>query len=487
MIAFTHSLMAMDDFTSQPQQAITLKRLSFLESLLLYAAKNNKTYLVKACMSLGVDPDVTDMHKAAAFHYGVSNYNLEMLHCLAAHGAQVNRVTVGGCSALHITAMLHNKSKLARWLLDHGALIDSQDEEGFTPMHRAVQFHHEKVARVLVERGCNVGIRNRAGVLPEETDAKCLFDICYAPFSMALSAGELPGIQKYLQQGVNLGFKTSCGTPMHWALLSPDFNTILPVLCEHAASKHEVLVAQNQALSEVSIDSVITDLVNLEDLQQETPLHWAGQMSCLSKWQALLRCGAQLTHLDDHDTTPLYKLNEVLQGWEMDEKLRKEFFAFIASPLGTLRECKLVCRKQNADAIFAFLCVLRRYETEHLIKVPQDIRHKLVALILPEGIHDVPYGSFIKRKRPLRAMLDTTSFSQLAYLIEQGTIDKDEVHAELIARHDAELVKVCALEFNQANVLLGMKLDRAFSSEEYQKLRDENYRKLLEFVKEPKE
>jgi Ankyrin repeats (many copies) len=60
------------------------------------------------------------------------------------------------CHAAH-----NGRDDAVAWLLDHGADVDGRPYLDFTPLHFAVQFGHESTARLLVERGADLNIRER--------------------------------------------------------------------------------------------------------------------------------------------------------------------------------------------------------------------------------------------------------------------------------------------------------------------------------------
>lgn len=448
--------------------ALSAQSLSFFDEQLIKSAQEDSTMLAKVWLMLGADANASDRFNATAFHYATYNSNLELLSLLKARGAHVNAATLGGCTALHITALLHTKSKVASWLLEHGALIDSQDEEGCTALHRAVGFHRPRIAQLLVEHGSNVSIKDNRGQLPEEIDAVCLFDICYAPFKRALLAGNMAKVEKFLKQGVSLRFKTQYGTPLHWAVICPEVTRLLPRFFEHVALSHE----------QSSQDTALCECLNVQDLGGATPLHWAGQEGNVESWQQLVRYGAQMTLLDDYNITPLYALNEALLGWEVDEKRRGRFFEFLAQPIGSPKEHTTQSYIENKERVFAILCVLKRLQNEYGIQVPHDVVHLILNMLMPYQIKEMPLGTYHK-KQALPTVIESVSFRQLSVLLKHNVLARNAVLHALKKRHTDRLKNVCALETNQGNSLLAAKLVRCLSTDTFLKLMDVKYQKVL--------
>jgi len=86
---------------------------------------------------------------------------LEPLFFLLKRGANVNVINANGCSLLHLAA-LNGEIEMMRVLLDKGAIIDSQDKDGKTPLFYAVGTTPSqlKTTRFLLDRGANVNFRD---------------------------------------------------------------------------------------------------------------------------------------------------------------------------------------------------------------------------------------------------------------------------------------------------------------------------------------
>lgn len=61
-----------------------------------------------------------------------------------------------GKTSLHYAAQ-YNSVAIAQWLTEHGANVNAEDIDGYTPLHYAsVRFDGAKMAALLVERGANI-------------------------------------------------------------------------------------------------------------------------------------------------------------------------------------------------------------------------------------------------------------------------------------------------------------------------------------------
>uniref|UniRef100_A0A6N2M8P0 Uncharacterized protein n=1 Tax=Salix viminalis TaxID=40686 RepID=A0A6N2M8P0_SALVM len=84
--------------------------------------------------------------------------------CLA-EGAKVNSSDQNGWTPLH-RAAFKGKLETAQVLLDHGAQVDAIDDAGYTPLHCAVEAGHMQVALLLISHGASAEVRSLDGAAP---------------------------------------------------------------------------------------------------------------------------------------------------------------------------------------------------------------------------------------------------------------------------------------------------------------------------------
>ena len=101
-------------------------------------------------------------------------------------------------------AVLQIQVPIARFLIDHGADLESQDIYG-TPLHCAMYLtNHEEMVKLLVQKGAQFNSKNRIG---------------RTPFHKAVNDGKISMANILLQYGADISTKDFSGnTPLHFAV-----------------------------------------------------------------------------------------------------------------------------------------------------------------------------------------------------------------------------------------------------------------------------
>lgn len=108
----------------------------------------------------GVKPPDIDIHTA------VVTGNLKALQQHIAAGTNINeRDPFGGSSPL-ISAAVFDKPEMAKVLLDAGADINFQNNDGSTALHTAAFFCRPEIVKMLVDKGADKTIKNKYGATP---------------------------------------------------------------------------------------------------------------------------------------------------------------------------------------------------------------------------------------------------------------------------------------------------------------------------------
>lgn len=113
----------------------------------------------------GVKPPQVDIHTA------VVAGNLEAVQQHIAAGSDINvKDPFGGSSPL-ISAAVFGKSEIAKALIDAGASLNFQNNDGSTALHTAAFFCRPEIVKMLLAKGADKTIKNKYNVTAYENVA----------------------------------------------------------------------------------------------------------------------------------------------------------------------------------------------------------------------------------------------------------------------------------------------------------------------------
>ena len=83
----------------------------------------------------------------------------------------------GGYTPLHLAAG-KGRYKVIMLLLEKGANVHSQDNEGNTPLHKAASNNHPKAVAILIRNNASALLTNKVGMMVKWRDRpiNCLYD-----------------------------------------------------------------------------------------------------------------------------------------------------------------------------------------------------------------------------------------------------------------------------------------------------------------------
>jgi len=116
-------------------------------------------------------------------HTAVITGNLDALKKHIAGGTNINEKDPFGGSSPLITAALFGKTEEAKMLLDAGADINFQNNEGSTALHVASFFCRPEIVKMLLGKGADKSIKNKYGATAYESvagpfaDTKNVYDM----------------------------------------------------------------------------------------------------------------------------------------------------------------------------------------------------------------------------------------------------------------------------------------------------------------------
>lgn len=150
--------------------------ISFCAILLTFMACNNKKENTSTSKTDTAPPQV-DIHTA------VLTDNVAALRQHIAAGSNLNeRDPFGGSSPL-ITASLFGKTEMAKTLIEAGADVNFQNNDGSTALHTSAFFCRPEIVNMLLHNGADKTIKNKFGatayesVAPSFESAKPTYDM----------------------------------------------------------------------------------------------------------------------------------------------------------------------------------------------------------------------------------------------------------------------------------------------------------------------
>jgi uncharacterized protein len=127
----------------------------------------------------GVKPPKIDIHTA------VVTGNLEALKQHIAAGTNLNEKDPFGGSSPLISASVFGKTEEAKVLIEAGADLNFQNNDGSTALHTSAFFCRPEIVKMLLEKGADKSIKNNFGATPFETVA--------APFDQTKNVYDMMG------------------------------------------------------------------------------------------------------------------------------------------------------------------------------------------------------------------------------------------------------------------------------------------------------
>ena len=181
------------------------------------SAANNGRLEVVRVLSLGVDVSAADERGFTPLHGAVMK-DLATAKLLYESGADINTRSKTGRTPLY-EAAASGKSEIVQWLLSLGADVSAADEDGFTPLHSAVQTDLE-IVKLLHDAGADISSRTKTG---------------QTPLHRAASAGQLQVTEWLINVGQSLNAMDILGrTPLHLAVYRGMVSTVQLLLSRHA-------------------------------------------------------------------------------------------------------------------------------------------------------------------------------------------------------------------------------------------------------------
>lgn len=93
-------------------------------------------------------------------HYAVSVNNKEMVNLLIDKGASINAQSNDGSTSLHVASVLGYK-EIVELLINRGADVNAKDNRDRTPLHLASQGGHIEIVKLLIGKGADIKLEDK--------------------------------------------------------------------------------------------------------------------------------------------------------------------------------------------------------------------------------------------------------------------------------------------------------------------------------------
>ena len=110
-------------------------------------------------------------------HTAVLTENMEAVKQQIAAGSNLNEKDPFGGSSPLITASLFGKTEMAKTLIEAGADINFQNNDGSTALHTAAFFCRPEIVKMLLDKSADKTIRNKFGATAYESVAAPYSDV----------------------------------------------------------------------------------------------------------------------------------------------------------------------------------------------------------------------------------------------------------------------------------------------------------------------
>ena len=193
---------------------------------ILKAVQSGDTAAVTECLDLGVPVDLTDEDGWSPVHHAIAHGQVEVIRLLMDRGCRIDPVKNTSLSANGeilkdgdsggdiFDAARSGNIATVKGFLDLGVPVDLTDEDGWSPVHRAIAHGQVEVIRLLMDKGCRM-VPVKEGILSlDGNEIAAEGDIFEAA-----QLGHTVSVKAFLDVGVPVDLTDEDGwSPVHHAI-----------------------------------------------------------------------------------------------------------------------------------------------------------------------------------------------------------------------------------------------------------------------------
>nr|XP_033785675.1 transient receptor potential cation channel subfamily A member 1 [Geotrypetes seraphini] len=243
-----------------------------------WAVEKNQLESVKVLLSRGANPNILNYYLKAPLHMAVQICHNEIVEVLASHSStDINLEGEVGNNAVMMTCYQDNAEAIDI-LLRHGAKLCKRNKMGCYPIHLAAYCGATKCLEVILKKGEEIGnpIEDHINFT---NNGKC------SPLHLAVQNGSLEIVRKCIAFGAKIDLKQNDNaTSLHFAATQGATEIVKLMVASYTSDK---------------------SIVNLQDGNNETPLHKSALFDHCELAEYLISMGADLNSIDNDSRSPL--------------------------------------------------------------------------------------------------------------------------------------------------------------------------------------
>ncbi|KAK6354169.1 hypothetical protein TWF730_008582 [Orbilia blumenaviensis] len=325
-------------------------------TLLHLAATSSNVELVRLLLKNGAKVDAKDKGGRTPLHMSTSSAGVVQL--LLESGVDIDARTMAGLTPLHLAGQ-QGQTDGARVLMENGANIDARDDEGATPLHLALVGLHGKAVllqerniwggieslieiaamaeqegtvQLLVEKGAEIDTQNNEGVTPldiavepkkemrrilirEDEEIDAWDDEVVTPLQLTIRRFRDNMVKFLLENGAEINPRDKKGVRLLHLAVMKCWNKTIQLLLEKGAEinarddkgatlLHLVVRKERHQTAQFLLEKGAE--INARDKEGAMPLHLAIVTGEARTVRLLLEKGAEINARDNEGATPLH-------------------------------------------------------------------------------------------------------------------------------------------------------------------------------------